>query len=191
MGRVIALIFLAFALAPLHATPKQPRAPAKKASAAASGGRTSVAKRSSVRTPVSRSVHSVSARSGRARSGRVVRVVHTAPAPTYQLHPDPDRYQVIQKALADRGYFKGEPTGEWGDDSGEAMRRFQADQKIDNDGKIDSLSLIALGLGPKHDGSSAAIPRVAPTPVPLDSSLASPSSPLDPSAHGASGGQPH
>lgn len=31
------------------------------------------------------------------------------------------------------------------------MKRFQAEQTLDSTGKIDSLSLIALGLGPKHD----------------------------------------
>jgi hypothetical protein len=104
-------------------------------------------------------------------------MVHAAPAPTYQLHPDPDRYQVIQQALAERGYFKGESNGAWGDDSGDALRRFQADQKIENDGKIDALSLIALGLGPRHDGTTAAVPRVAPaegsvpTPSPIQSSV--------------------
>ena len=31
-----------------------------------------------------------------------------APGPSYQTHPDSARYQEIQKALADKGYFKGE-----------------------------------------------------------------------------------
>jgi Putative peptidoglycan binding domain len=92
--------------------------------------------------------------------------------PSYQLHPDPQRYQEIQKALADRGYFKGEVNGQWGDDSINALKRFQADQKLPDDGKINSLSLIGLGLGPKHDGSSvnpaksASTPAVQPPPAP-------------------------
>lgn len=87
---------------------------------------------------------------------------HTRPAaPAYQLHPDSDRYAEIQKALADRGYFKGEVNGQWNDDSADALRRFQTDQKLDSDGKIDSLTLIGLGLGPKHDGS-----LVTPLPPP-------------------------
>jgi peptidoglycan hydrolase-like protein with peptidoglycan-binding domain len=56
--------------------------------------------------------------------------------------------------LADRGYYKGTVNGEWGDDSVEAMRHFQADRKLDEDGKITALSLIGLGLGPVHDGRS-------------------------------------
>ena len=86
---------------------------------------------------------------GRSRSRR-------AAAPSYQLHPDPERYQQIQQALADRGYFKGEVNGEWGDDSVDAMKRFQTDQKLEPDGKINALTLIGLGLGPKHDASVAA-----------------------------------
>jgi hypothetical protein len=37
------------------------------------------------------------------------------------------------------------------------MKRFQAEQTLESTGRIDSLSLIALGLGPKHD---AAVPKV-------------------------------
>jgi peptidoglycan hydrolase-like protein with peptidoglycan-binding domain len=86
------------------------------------------------------------------RNGRYVRV---APSASYQPHPDPDRYQQIQQALADKGYFKGEVNGQWGDDSVDALKRFQADQKLDDDGKLSSLTLIGLGLGPRHDGTTA------------------------------------
>ena len=33
----------------------------------------------------------------------------------------------------------------------EAMKRFQKDQNLEPSGKLTSLSLIALGLGPKQD----------------------------------------
>ena len=52
---------------------------------------------------------------------KVTRVVHTVPTVILPQHPDPDRYQEIQKALADRGYFKGEPNGQWNDDSGRCI----------------------------------------------------------------------
>jgi hypothetical protein len=74
------------------------------------------------------------------------------------LHPDPERYQEIQKALADRGYFKGDVNGQWGDDSVDALKRFQADSKLPDDGKINALSLIGLGLGPKHDSLPPVLP---------------------------------
>lgn len=56
----------------------------------------------------------------------------------------------IQQALADKGYFAGQPDGTWGSESVEALKRFQRDQNLTEDGKIGSLSLIALGLGPKR-----------------------------------------
>ena len=113
----------------------------------------------------------------RSRAGRRVR---TPPAPAYQLHPDPERYQQIQQSLADRGYFKGEGNGQWNDDSIDALKRFQADQKLDNDGKINALTLTGLGLGPKHDGSTAstvplsAAASSAPTPDPPPPQFGSP-----------------
>ena len=59
------------------------------------------------------------------------------------------------------GYLQGEPTGQWDQSSLEALRRFQQDQNLQPSGKLDSLSLIALGLGPKHDNSVPAT-RVTP-----------------------------
>lgn len=68
----------------------------------------------------------------------------------YQSAPTPDRYKEIQQALATKGYFKGQVNGQWGPDSVDALRRFQGDQSLTQDGKLGSLSLIALGLGPKR-----------------------------------------
>ena len=41
--------------------------------------------------------------------------------------------------------------GAWGPESVDALKRFQHDQNLVEDGKIGSLSLIALGLGPRHE----------------------------------------
>jgi peptidoglycan hydrolase-like protein with peptidoglycan-binding domain len=68
-----------------------------------------------------------------------------------QMAPTPDRYKEIQDALAKRGYLHGEATGAWDQESADALRRFQQDQNLQPSGKLNSLSLIALGLGPKHD----------------------------------------
>lgn len=87
-----------------------------------------------------------------------------AAASSYQAHPDQERYQQIQQALVDRGYFKGEVDGHWGDDSVEALKKFQADQKLDSDGKINSLTLIGLGLGPKHDIGTLSPPPATTLP---------------------------
>lgn len=70
-----------------------------------------------------------------------------------QQQPTPDRYRQIQQALADRGYFAGPVDGTWGASSSDALKRFQHDQNLTEDGKVGSLVLIALGLGPKRDGS--------------------------------------
>ena len=79
-----------------------------------------------------------------------------APRAASQRQPAPERYKEIQEALAKRGYFQGSPDGVWGASSVDAMRRFQQEQNLDASGKINSLSLIALGLGPKYDQVAAA-----------------------------------
>jgi peptidoglycan hydrolase-like protein with peptidoglycan-binding domain len=96
------------------------------------------------------------------RKGKIARV----PARSYQQVPTPDRYKEIQQALASKGYLQSEPNGQWGPESADALKRFQADQSLMPDGKINSLSLIALGLGPKRltAKSEAATPSVTPAP---------------------------
>jgi hypothetical protein len=77
-----------------------------------------------------------------------------------QLTPTPDRYKEIQTALAAKGYLSSDAAaGEWNQTSVDALKKFQADQNIEASGKLNSLSLIALGLGPKHDQrASASVP---------------------------------
>jgi peptidoglycan hydrolase-like protein with peptidoglycan-binding domain len=82
-----------------------------------------------------------------------------------QQQPTPERYKEIQQALAGKGYFKGAPDGNWGTDSVDALKRFQHDQNLPEDGKIGSLSLIALGLGPKHD-AAAEVPSAVGSATP-------------------------
>ena len=79
------------------------------------------------------------------------------------MTPTPERYKEIQDALVAKGYLRPEDTGNgWNQTSVDALRRFQAEQNIESTGKINSLSLIALGLGPKHD----AAPTQKPVEVP-------------------------
>jgi Ni/Co efflux regulator RcnB len=68
-----------------------------------------------------------------------------------QKEPTSERYKEIQQALAAKGYLDKTPDGVWSDDSVEALKHFQQDQNLEATGKITSLSLIALGLGPKYD----------------------------------------
>jgi putative peptidoglycan binding protein len=73
-----------------------------------------------------------------------------------QLAPTPERYKEIQRALVAKGYLKPEEaTGGWDQNSVNALKKFQAEQNIESSGKINSLSLIALGLGPKRDTAAA------------------------------------
>ncbi len=65
--------------------------------------------------------------------------------------------------MADKGYYKGESTGQWNPESTDALRRFQSDQNLRVDGKIGSLSLIALGLGPKRTLNVPSTPPAAPS----------------------------
>jgi len=71
-----------------------------------------------------------------------------------QMSPAPERYKEIQEALVAKGYLSSEDAnGAWNTASTEALKRFQSEQNIESNGKINSLSLIALGLGPKRDNS--------------------------------------
>ena len=76
--------------------------------------------------------------------------------PAVQQQPTPERYREIQQALIDRGFLEGEPTGRWDAASIEALKRFQADQQLSPTGKIDALSLIRLGLGPRRQNLALA-----------------------------------
>jgi peptidoglycan hydrolase-like protein with peptidoglycan-binding domain len=96
-----------------------------------------------VTKPVSRSKKPV-------RSGKKSRTRSLA-----QAQPTPDRYKEIQQALADKGYYKGDVNGKWNADSVNALKRFQSEQNLSSDGKLNSLSLIALGLGPKRQSMQA------------------------------------
>jgi murein L,D-transpeptidase YcbB/YkuD len=95
---------------------------------------------------------------GRGRSPQPVAVQRRSYG---QPRPTDERYLEIQQALATRGYLQREPSPSWTPDCSDALKRFQKDQNLPPNGKITSLSLIALGLGPKRDANSvaAAVPN--------------------------------
>ena len=147
-------------------TTKRPvHSAATKSTSAHSGMSTPVAKASTTTSG------SVASKSRTARSTKTRRV-----ARSYQQAPTPDRYREIQQALISKGYLQGEPTGVWGPDSADALKRFQTDQNLTADGKIGALSLIALGLGPKRLTAQSSTQPAAPRPV-SPASLANPSNP--------------
>ena len=163
MKRVFTLVSLAFATTAcfMGASPEKTKKPAAAAPAKThkAGSRTAKSRAGSS------AASAVKVRYVRGRNGKLVRVAAKIPsAPSYQLHPDSERYQQIQQALSDKGYYKGEVNGQWSDDSVDALKRFQADQKLDDDGHLSALTLIGLGLGPKHDRDLSA-PAAAATPA--------------------------
>ncbi|MEZ5402945.1 MAG: peptidoglycan-binding domain-containing protein [Bryobacteraceae bacterium] len=76
-----------------------------------------------------------------------------------QQKPAADRITEIEAALVKHGVLAGEPDGVWDDASKEALKRFQESHHIAATGRITSLSLIALGLGPQRQPMvNAALP---------------------------------
>jgi peptidoglycan hydrolase-like protein with peptidoglycan-binding domain len=138
------------------AAPKSTRATVAHAAPAAVKSKAGTAKSSAIRAGTSKST---------AKAGTKSKGVVVARRPPVQMQPTTDRYKEIQQALADKGYFRGTPDGTWGSESVEALKRFQKDQNLDPDGKIGSLSLMALGLGPKRGVASAQSAPTSSEPV--------------------------
>ena len=140
MGRQIIIALVAAGLMTATTASKAPpKTPPKKKPAAAASSRKTVPRK----TTATR------------KTRRTLTAHATKPAPRSAWHPaqsapTPERYKEIQQALVQKGYLHGDPTGVWNQDSMDALRRFQHDQNLESTGKLDSLSLIALGLGPKH-----------------------------------------
>jgi hypothetical protein len=86
----------------------------------------------------------------RAVAGRRTVAVRQQPVVFVPQVPSPERYRDIQQALAEKGFYKGEVNGTWTPESLAALKEFQRAQSLEPDGKLGSLSLIALGLGPKR-----------------------------------------
>jgi hypothetical protein len=70
---------------------------------------------------------------------------------TGQMAPTPERYLEIQQALVAKGYGGQEPDGVWGPRWIDSLKRFQQDQKLEPNGKLNALSIITLGLGPRRE----------------------------------------
>jgi hypothetical protein len=141
MRRIAAtVLFLSFVILTWAATPTT-KAPAKKSTATAK----TASKSATMKKAPSKGVRKAPATTWRNR----------------QLAPTQARYREIQEALASKGYLQaGDVSGQWNQTSVDALKHFQADQNIESSGKINSLSLIALGLGPKHENTAVAKPPV-------------------------------
>jgi murein L,D-transpeptidase YcbB/YkuD len=159
-----ALAIFAIAWSAFAATPAKPRKRRHPATTTATHARkhTAVARKASP-TKAARTKTTIAAANRKGKSTH-------RPSRSYQQGPTPERYKEIQQALASKGYLQGESTGVWGPDSVDALKRFQTDQSLMPDGKISSLSLIALGLGPKRltakSESAPPQPGTSATPPP-------------------------
>lgn len=80
-----------------------------------------------------------------------------------QQAPTQDRFTEIQQVLITRGYLQSAPAGAWDAATVDALKRFQEEQNLPPTGKITSLSLIALGLGPRRNPLTA---NGSPPPAP-------------------------
>jgi len=138
----------------------------KKKSTAKKGSQAAVASATRKKAAITKASTSktASSKTSAARRGKKAPVRRTTWR-NRQLAPTPERYKEIQEALSAKGYLPaGQATGKWDDASAAALQKFQADQNLGGSGKINSLSLIALGLGPKHETTASAKPT-APTTV--------------------------
>ena len=73
-----------------------------------------------------------------------------------QREIDPQRASQIQAALIRENYMSGTPSGQWDNDTEQAMLKFQADHGWQTKLTPDSRALIKLGLGPNP--SDTAVP---------------------------------
>jgi len=73
-----------------------------------------------------------------------------------QQTPTRERYQEIERALEIRGYLQTSADGKWDQESVDALKRFQRDQSLKDDGILGALSLIGLGLGPQRPATTVA-----------------------------------
>ncbi|HEU0121007.1 MAG TPA: peptidoglycan-binding domain-containing protein [Bryobacteraceae bacterium] len=169
----VAACLLSFGLTWAAATPKKKaaaKAPAAK-SVPAAKTTSKTAARPTAKTASSRSRYTAPARSrGTTASYSRSRARGRSPQPVAprryygQQTPTQERYIEIQKALVERGYLQGEPSGTWDTDTIGAMKRFQEEQNLPPTGKVTSLSLIALGLGPKRAPLTSTTVQAQPVP---------------------------
>jgi hypothetical protein len=148
--RKILCFALPLALAALAFGADQTTSTKKRTTTAKKGTPVTAAHKAPAKSPAKAPAKGTTTASARSKSGK-----KAPPRTTWrnrQTAPTPERYKEIQDALVAKGYLKPEDTGAgWNQNSVDALKHFQDEQKIEASGKINSLSLIALGLGPKRD----------------------------------------
>ncbi len=162
MFRVVNVLFCVLLLAAALALSSAAPVPKKSVAATKSASRKST---SSAKSNKPASSSRTASRSGTASSKRPVkrktsvrrsakRRSRRLPSRHYtrtgQQKPLPERITEIEAALVRQGFLAGEADGVWDQNSIEALKRFQDQHHIQATGKLTSLSLIALGLGPQR-----------------------------------------
>ena len=140
---------------PPKTTPKQPATTQKKSQAAPKKAAASAKPPAAKKTTTAKKTTAAKKTTTAKKSAPKSRKRAVARKRTQQ-QPTPERYTDIQNALIARGHLQGPATGVWSADSAAALKRFQEEQKLESTGKLDALSLIRLGLGPKRDDSAQA-----------------------------------
>lgn len=148
----LSLLLLAAASGLLLAASGAYAAQAKKPSSTKSV-KSSAAKSTSARKPAAK--RATTSHSTRRRTTRRRTTVRARSYRYGQMKPTSERYREIQQALTARGY-QTPVDGVWGTESTEALKKFQSDQNLTADGKLTSLTIIGLGLGPQRNGNSPA-----------------------------------
>jgi len=126
------------------------------------------AKKSTSKAPAKAAAKKTAPKKSAARKSTPRKATAKKATSARQVNPDRDRIVEIQQALTERGY-PVEPTGTWGPQSVAALKQFQEEHDIKNlsgRGKLDPLTLIALGLGPKHEPPAPAVPTPPESPEP-------------------------
>ena len=148
--RIILTCAAALSMAALAWGFQPPASAAKKKAPVKKAAVRSAAKRSAVPSKTGAAVHTAAAKN----SAKKVPIKRTTWR-NRQATPSSDRYREIQNVLAAKGYLPADAaTGAWDQACADALKKFQSEQNLDSNGKINSLSLIALGLGPRHESNS-------------------------------------
>ena len=136
---------------------------AKNGAGQPAAGRISTAEREAVKAPKSRGQNVRAKKAANYGASRLERGGHPAlrtvsghgrRSPTQPwkrviaLGPQPGRVQEIQRALAEGGFLREEPTGKWDAQTREAMKTYQKSNGFPITGLPDAKSLMKLGLGP-------------------------------------------
>lgn len=149
--RKLAALVLVFGLPGFAVTPAKRRP-------ATSAAQTAASKKTPARKSTASATRKRRGKSARSRTRQTWR--------TGQMTPTPERYKEIQAALAAKGYSKQTPDGVWTPEWAAALKRFQQDRNLEPTGKLNSLSLITLGLGPKRGADSVPPPAAPANPSP-------------------------